>query len=72
MPLYEFTCRACGERFEVMSTAAERDRKAVCPGCGGRDVTLVFGSFAVGGHRSRLNPGTFVKPGKGTPPVHRS
>jgi putative FmdB family regulatory protein len=71
MPLYEFTCNACGERFEIISPVGERDDRAVCPRCGGRDLTAVFGSFAVGGQRGRFNPGTFERPAKGAKPVHR-
>ena len=71
MPLYDFTCNACGERFEVMSSSDALEQTAVCPGCGGRDVTRLFGGFTVGGHRGTLNPGTFVKPGPGMPVVHR-
>ena len=43
MPLYEFMCASCGERFEIISSDAERDENAVCPSCGGRDVSQVFG-----------------------------
>ncbi len=71
MPLYDFTCSACGERFEIMSSSSELDDKAVCPKCGSRDVGRVFTSFTIGGHKGQLNPGTFVKPGKGMPAVHR-
>lgn len=72
MPLYDFTCKACGERFEVMSSSDQLDENAVCPACGARDVTRVFTSFTVGGHKGQFNPGNFVKPGKGIPAVHRT
>jgi putative FmdB family regulatory protein len=67
MPTYDFRCTACGERFEVVSSIAERDEKSVCPSCGSRKVETVFGSFAVGGLRTTLNPGNFVQQ-KGKPP----
>ena len=57
MPLYEFTCASCGERFEFISSDADRDENAVCPSCGGRDVSRVFSGFTVGISRTRLNPG---------------
>ena len=67
MPLYEFRCASCGERFEIISSDAERDENAVCPSCGGRDVSQVFGGFTVGISRTRLNPGVFEhKKGKPT------
>jgi putative FmdB family regulatory protein len=49
MPTYEFKCVNCGHDFEVTAHIADRDKKAVCPQCGSRDVTTVFGAFAVGG-----------------------
>ncbi len=56
MPVYEFTCDACGETFEIISSLADRDEKAVCPACGGRDVKPVFSSVSLGGSRSSVNP----------------
>jgi putative FmdB family regulatory protein len=38
MPVYEFRCGACGETFEIISSLADREAKAVCPACGDRDV----------------------------------
>ena len=72
MPVYEFTCDACGEAFEIISSLADRDDKAVCPACGGHDVQPVFGSVSLGGSRSRVNPGVFVRPSTpGAKPYHR-
>ncbi|NMB75950.1 MAG: zinc ribbon domain-containing protein [Myxococcales bacterium] len=34
MPLYEYRCPACGERFELLRSASERDDEAQCPRCG--------------------------------------
>jgi len=42
MPLFEFTCRACGRRFEALVTGA---RKAACPGCGSADLDKQYSSF---------------------------
>ncbi len=61
MPVYEFQCATCGERFEIVCGHAELGEAAVCPGCGGREVKQVFGGFTVGISRSRLNPGTFER-----------
>ena len=70
MPIYEFQCAKCGERFEIVSSHAERDEKAVCPSCGGRDVSQVFGGFRVGISRTRLNPGVFERK-KGEAPRYK-
>ncbi len=62
MPVYEYKCTKCGEHFEIVSSHATRDEKAVCSACGGRDVTQVFGGFKVGISRTKVNPGTFERP----------
>ena len=61
MPIYEFQCAKCGERFEIVSSHADRETNAVCPSCGVRDAVPVFGGFRVGISRTRLNPGTFER-----------
>ncbi len=72
MPVYEFTCADCGETFEIISSLADRDEKAVCPACSGRDVKPVFSSVSLGGSRSSVNPGVFVRPNApGAKPYHR-
>jgi putative FmdB family regulatory protein len=70
MPVYEYQCAKCGERFEIVSNLSERDEKAVCPVCGGRKVSQVFGGFRVGISRTRLNPGVFERK-KGQAPKHK-
>ena len=53
MPTYAFKCSRCGHGFEVTSSIADREHNAVCPDCGSREVSTVFGAFAVGGaHKS--------------------
>ncbi len=72
MPVYEFRCGDCGEIFEILSSLAEREAKAVCPRCGGREVASVFSSVSLGGSRTSLNPGTFVRPARpGAKPYHQ-
>jgi putative FmdB family regulatory protein len=44
MPTYEFRCKECGEQFEIECHMDEREEKAVCPKCGGRDVESVLTS----------------------------
>ncbi len=48
MGFYTFSCLACGKTFETRCTIAEIERKeVVCPACGGRSLSRVFGSFSV-------------------------
>jgi putative FmdB family regulatory protein len=39
MVVYEFTCKKCSTEFEVTCHMDEREAKAVCPKCGGHEVT---------------------------------
>ena len=43
MPLYDFTCRYCGEQFEARTGPEETPS---CPACGGRDTERVLTRFA--------------------------
>jgi len=48
MPIYEYRCTPCGERFEELVRAS--DPAVDCPGCGGEDVERVLSTFAgIGG-----------------------
>lgn len=33
MPMYEYMCMDCGERFEALRTTSERDESIACPEC---------------------------------------
>jgi putative FmdB family regulatory protein len=44
MPIYEYTCEACGEEFEKLVRRGADD--IVCPACGASDVTKEFSAFA--------------------------
>jgi putative FmdB family regulatory protein len=46
MPLYEYTCRECGRRFEVLQRLGADGTGVTCPGCGARSVSKQFSTFA--------------------------
>jgi len=46
MPIFEYTCRKCGETFERFSQRATAITPPVCPACGSKDVDRVFSVFA--------------------------
>ena len=50
MPLYEYRCSDCGERFEQFVVDST---EVVCRGCGGSQVRKLLSVFAVGGERSK-------------------
>jgi putative FmdB family regulatory protein len=48
MPIYEYRCEPCAERFEELVRAS--DPAVTCPGCGSSDVQRLLSSFAgIGG-----------------------
>lgn len=47
MPIYEYVCRACGEKFPEMRRIAERNAAVACRSCGSEDTAL---AFSVPGH----------------------
>jgi putative FmdB family regulatory protein len=49
MPLYEYTCRECGRRFEVLQRVGADGTGVACPGCGASHVTKQFSTFASSG-----------------------
>jgi len=39
MPVYEYDCEACGDRFEKLIFSPARDRLIQCPRCGSAQVS---------------------------------
>lgn len=46
MPIYEYRCEECGERFEKLVRRAESDEPVRCPRCGAVETRRQFSSFA--------------------------
>jgi putative FmdB family regulatory protein len=53
MPLYEFSCKKCGQRFESLVTVG-KEKDVVCAKCGSADVEKMVSCFGIGGGSSRL------------------
>src|SRR2546430_13972645 len=49
MPIYEYRCESCAERFEVLTRFAERDTAQICPACESTKTRVLVSSFAVAG-----------------------
>jgi putative FmdB family regulatory protein len=50
MPLYEFECRNCHERFEeLVRSSADAEAPVVCPVCGKQDAVRVISAPARAG-----------------------
>lgn len=48
MPLYEYECRKCGARFELLRRMNDADRDVRCPKCQTKDVERLISGFAAG------------------------
>jgi putative FmdB family regulatory protein len=49
MPIYEYRCESCTEKFEVLTRFAERDATQVCPACESTRTRVLVSSFAFAG-----------------------
>lgn len=48
MPLYEYRCEGCGERFEVLQRMGEGPDGLSCPRCGDASPRRQLSTFAAG------------------------
>ena len=48
MPLYEYQCRECGHRFEILQRIGEGSEGLACPSCGEARLDKQFSTFASG------------------------
>ena len=46
MPLYEYACRECSRRFEVLQRVGADRSGVVCPACGSAEVAKQLSTFA--------------------------
>jgi len=46
MPLYEYECRQCKNRFTVLQPVGETEENVQCPYCDSKDVKKIFSPFA--------------------------
>ena len=46
MPLYEYACRVCGHRFEILQRLGEGADGLTCPGCGAPELAKQYSTFA--------------------------
>jgi putative FmdB family regulatory protein len=46
MPIYEYRCLKCGEKFEEFRRISEADQKAKCPKCQSEETERFLSSFA--------------------------
>jgi|WetSurMetagenome_2_1015567.scaffolds.fasta_scaffold746044_2 putative FmdB family regulatory protein len=49
MPIYEYKCKKCGEKFELRLGFFHDKKSLKCPKCGCEDPERVFSPFATSG-----------------------
>ena len=51
MPIYEYQCRGCSHRFEILQRMGEGSKGLACPNCDRKTLDKQFSTFAgsVGG-----------------------
>ncbi|HBC45998.1 MAG TPA: hypothetical protein DCZ43_03025 [candidate division Zixibacteria bacterium] len=57
MPIYEYKCHKCGEKFEIF-TLSQSDTSVICPKCGSENIERVMSSFASTGTNSGQSSGS--------------
>ncbi len=62
MPLYEYACADCNERFEILQSMGEGSEDLSCPSCKGPSVERQLSTFAgmaspSGGAEACVTPG---------------
>ena len=49
MPMYEYRCKDCGNRYEMLRRMQDADRDLECPACQSQDIERLLSTFAAGG-----------------------
>lgn len=57
MPMYEYRCRECGEKYEQLRRMQDADIDLECPECGATNIERLVSGFAMSGNCA---PGGFV------------
>ncbi|RLC47441.1 MAG: zinc ribbon domain-containing protein [Candidatus Coatesbacteria bacterium] len=64
MPIYEYECRECKERFSVLQGMSEDGEQVSCPKCGAKSPKRLLSMFGSHGGASSLgascSPGAFT------------
>ena len=67
MPIYEYECVDCGERFELRRGMTDKDDDIGCPSCGTKKPRRIFSMFGSGSSGSTAGAsGVTCAPGRFT------
>jgi putative FmdB family regulatory protein len=56
MPIYEYECLKCGQRFELRRHITDSDSNIKCPGCGAEKLQRVISAFMTGSSKVGCGP----------------
>ena len=65
MPMYEYRCESCGNRFEVLQRMGEGSDGLACPECGAGEPVKQFSTFASNGDGQATAAACAAPPGAG-------
>jgi len=63
MPIYEYQCDKCGERFEVFVRSSKDQNKVVCSACKSTKVHKALSLFGLGGGSAGKSSAASCGPG---------
>jgi putative FmdB family regulatory protein len=59
MPIYEYSCESCGNKFEKLVRRTEEAMESGCPSCGEKHLQQEYSTFAA---RANASPGASEMP----------
>ncbi len=62
MPMYQFSCRDCGQGFEKRLRMSQASSQQECPDCGSQNTRKVFGAVSIGGTARATAPSLLARP----------
>ncbi len=45
MPIYEYICKSCGEKFSLLQSVKATEKETACPKCASGEVKKVMSAF---------------------------
>jgi putative FmdB family regulatory protein len=66
VPLYEYHCESCGNRFEVLQRVGQGPEGLECPDCGRTEIEKEYSTFSGSVAGARLGGGGCAPSGRFT------
>jgi putative FmdB family regulatory protein len=56
MPVYEYRCKSCDEKYEVFHRGKEEQEKVICPSCNSKESKKLLSGFNASVNSSSDSP----------------